>query len=480
MTDTLNITVIEDDEDARRGLVDILELDDHRVTAFPSVAAAKERGFVNTDLVLMDRKLPDGMAEEMLPSLRGLAGDADFIVITGYTDLHATIVALREGVFDYLIKPIDPVALSASLARLAQRRNTERELYRQRRFAEKLLETADAIILVLSPQGRVMRGNRFLLELTGYQADEILDMDWFEMFIPPPDRSRVRDLFDRTVHQMSSHGILNPVLHKDGTSSQIRWSNSTLKDADGQTIAVLAIGLDVTDLVKAQRAQLQSERLAAIGTTVTGLAHESRNALQRMQNAVDLLKQGLEDQSELLRYVEKVERSGRHIRGLLEEVRDYAAPIQLAFSQESLPGIWRRSWQSVEHRRANRHVSLNEIPPEADAELPTIRVDADRLEQVFRNLFENSLDAQDGDLAIEIESRIEHDHLIVCFRDNGPGIPASHRDTLFDAFATSKPKGTGLGLSICQRLVEAHGGSLKLCDSQVGAEFKLRLPIRPA
>ena len=475
MTESLHITVIEDDDDARKGLVDILELDAHEVRAFPTVTAAKEHGFAETDLVLMDRKLPDGMAEEMLPELRQAAGDADFIVITGYADMHATISALREGVYDYLIKPIDPAALSASLARLAKRRAIDRELYRQRRFAEKLLDTADAIVLVLSVEARVVRVNRFLLELTAYQMDEVLGCDWFDMFIPAADRERVRDVFQRTVNQMNTHGILNPVICKDGGLKQIRWSNSTLKDVDGQTMAVLAVGLDVTDLVEAQTARLQSERLAAIGTTVAGLAHESRNALQRMQNAVDLMKQGLGDQAELLPYVERIERSGQHIHSLLDEVRDYAAPIQLARSTESVPNLWRRAWQSVAHRRERRTVTLEEVLPN---QIPELRVDAQRLEQVFRNLFENALDAKPEDLAIEIECTVTPDELVIYFRDDGPGVPDTHRSKLFDAFATSKPRGTGLGLSICKRLVEAHSGHLGLLSSPVGAQFELRLPIQ--
>ncbi|MEM7313866.1 MAG: ATP-binding protein, partial [Planctomycetota bacterium] len=458
MSKPLNITIIEDDDDARSGLVDILELDDHVVTAFSTATAAKAHGFFDTDVVLMDRRLPDGMAEDMLPEFRTFAHQADFIVITGYADMQATIAALREGVYDYLIKPIDHSALSASLARLAKRRATERELYRQRRFAEKLLDTAEAIVLVLDAKGRVMRANRFLLELTGYQSEEVIGADWFDLFIPEPHQEMVRRVFEETVNQMNSRGILNPVLHKNGEEKQIRWSNSTLKDVDGQTMAVLAIGLDVTDLVEAQTARLQAERLATIGTTVTGLAHESRNALQRMQNAVDLLKQALDGQPELIRDVEKIERGGQHIRNLLEEVRDYAAPIRLARANDSLENIWRRAWQSVSHRRTGRTVTLEE---QVDDEVPTMSLDASRLEQVFRNLFENAFDAVAGDLAIEIETQVADDQLVVYFRDNGPGVPASHRDKLFDAFATSKPKGTGLGLAICKRIIEAHGGTMR-------------------
>ena len=150
MPKTLDIYIIEDDDDARKSLQDILELDEHRVTTFSTLRAAVEQGGLShIDVVLMDRKLPDGLAEDLIPELKHLAKDVDFIVITGYADLNAAIAALREGVSDYLIKPVDPDALRATLSRLAKRRVVERELYQQRRFAEKLLETAEAIILVI-------------------------------------------------------------------------------------------------------------------------------------------------------------------------------------------------------------------------------------------------------------------------------------------------------------------------------------------
>ncbi len=476
MPDTLNIAVIEDDLDARSGLVDILELDNHRVTAFSTVAAAIEYGFVAVDVILMDRKLPDGMAEELLPRLRSLAKGSDVIIITGYADMNATIAAMREGVCDYLIKPIDPTALGTSLTRIARRRAMERELYRQRRFAEQLLETAEAIVLVLNAQGRVLRVNRFFLSLTGYSLDEVLGQDWFDRFIPSRERKDIRQTHERTVKQLSTRGIVNPIVTKDGIEKYIRWSNSTLRDSQGQTTAVLAVGLDVTEFVEAQKEMLQTERLATIGETVTGLAHESRNALQRMQNAVDLLKISLTDPMQL-KDLEKIERSGQHIRGLLHEVRNYAAPVQLALREESLRNIWRRAWESVSHRVADREVGFEESLSEgATWDDLRLNVDNDRMEQVFRNLFENALDAKEECLNIQVECSVSHEVLRLVVRDNGPGVPESHRGKLFDAFATSKPKGTGLGLSICKRIVEAHDGTLRLLGTKDGAAFELSIP----
>lgn len=477
MPETLDIFVIEDDEDARASLTDILELDDHRVRCFSTAHALVEHDAMsNVDVVLIDRKLPDGLAEELLPKLKSLATNADFIVITGYADLNAAIVALREGVSDYLIKPIDAGELRATLARIAQRRSVERELYRQRRFAEKLLGTAEAIILVLDARGRILRANPYLLELTGYTLDEVIEADWFARFIPERDQARMRGVFAQAVKQIKSRGITNPIRAKDGREFEIRWSHSTLRDSDGNTTVVLCVGLDVTDFVKAQKQLLQSERLATIGQTMTGLAHESRNALQRLQNAVELLQEELAGQPQALKDLAKIERAGQHIRDLLEEVRAFAAPINLHRTEETLPKIWRRAWRSLAHRVEGRDVSFTDSISEIDD--CRLSVDARRLEQVFRNLFENALDATDHAINITVTCQLTPDWLKVSVRDDGPGISEEHRHTMFDAFTTTKPTGTGLGLAICRRTMNAHGGNLSLLPSDSGAAFLIELPKR--
>ncbi len=478
MPETLDIYLIEDDDDARAALKDVLEIDNHRVREFGTATeAANDDGFCSVDVVIMDRRLPDGFAEELLFDLKSRTVAADFIIVTGYADLNAAIAALREGVSDYLIKPVDPEALRTTLKRIAGRRTVERELYRQRRFAEKLLETAEAIILVLDPTGKILRVNSYFLELTGYALDEIAGANWFDTFVPERDRDRIRTIFHETSHGLKTRGVVNAIRTKGGRECEIRWSNSTLRDTEHKTTAVLCVGLDVTDYVAAQKSALQNERLAAIGQTVTGLAHETRNALQRLQNSVDLLHDELEGQPRALADLVKIERAGQHIRNLLEEVRAYAAPIRLSRGLESIPKIWRRAWESLSLRLANRESNFVETLSDTDRdESYSAYVDARRLEQVFRNLFENALDAASGALQIALSCKVTPEGITIEVQDNGPGVPADQRTTLFDAFSTSKPTGTGLGLAICKRAVEAHGGELSLLPTETGAAFLIELP----
>ena len=154
----MRILVVEDDAETCENLRDILELQQHHVALSPSFTSALAIDDLKLfDVIILDRKLPDGMVEERLPRFREMAPDTDLIVVTGYADTRASIAALREGVTDYLIKPIDPKALLQSLQHIGRRREVERALNREHQFAEMVLNTAEAIILVLNTQGRIER-----------------------------------------------------------------------------------------------------------------------------------------------------------------------------------------------------------------------------------------------------------------------------------------------------------------------------------
>lgn len=133
MTDSLplHVLVIDDDADTRSNLCDILELDDYRVdTAGTATEALARSNWPGYAAIILDRKLPDGTAEELLPELRRLTPSAAILIVTGYADIQGAIQALQHGAADYILKPINADALRASLARIAERRRAAQEIER--------------------------------------------------------------------------------------------------------------------------------------------------------------------------------------------------------------------------------------------------------------------------------------------------------------------------------------------------------------
>src|SRR3954452_15070209 len=122
-TAPMHVLVVDGDPDTRANLCDILELDDQPVeTAGTAAEVLRRDNWSEFAAIILGRMLPDGPADELLPRLRRLAPDAAVLIVTGYSDLQGAIAALRQGAADYILKPIDPAALRASLLRVADRR----------------------------------------------------------------------------------------------------------------------------------------------------------------------------------------------------------------------------------------------------------------------------------------------------------------------------------------------------------------------
>lgn len=608
---SLHVLLIEDDPATRDNLRDILELDDHRVEGVGSAAEALAwRDWSSISAIILDRRLPDATADDLLPRLRAAAPLAAVIVVTGYADLQGAISALRQGATDYILKPIEADELRARLRRLAEARRAESELKRQaelirslldnvtdavivfdpegkvllhnpaaealigplrdggppqgwhppegdarpgapppgdsgaeplsralrsqqiidqevyvgrpggaggrwlsvnaspirhdgdvkgavviyhdvtrrklaeeelrreRDLAEGLIESAPALVIVLSPEGRIRRFNRFAEELTGFRAQEIMDQDFFTHLLPDRERCKIQGVFRDTVEGVGTSGTLNVIVTKDGREREVRWSNRVLKDAESKVVGVLAIGQDVEDLREAQERALRAERLAAIGQMVAGLAHESRNALQRSQACLEMLALQVPDRPEALDLIGRLQRAQDHLHHLYEDVRGYAAPIRLDKGDCDLIEIWREAWENLGDHRRGRSVILRERIEDPDL---WCHVDPFRLVQVLRNIFENSLAAAPDPVEVEIRcTRSEiggEPALLLAIRDNGPGLGPEERLRLFEPFFTTKTKGTGLGMAIARRIIEAHGGRISAGEGAGhGAEVLILIP----
>ncbi len=474
----VHVLVVEDDPDTRANLRDILELDGHSVETAGTVAQALDRSnWDDFKAIILDYRLPDGNAEMLLPKLRELAPNAAVIVSTGVGGLNAAILAVRQGAADYIVKPIDADALRASLARIADRQRLAFAKERSEAAFRTLVEAAPCMIVILRSDHSILYFSPFAEERTGYTASEVIGRDFNALFIlESPMREVMAAQQDSNI---PTRGFESSVACKDGSRRLMVWNTEHLSDYDGQP-AILAVGQDITSLKRAQEQTLQSERLAAIGQMMTGLAHESGNALARSQACLEMLAFAVEGQSKALDLITRIQAAQDHLRQLYDEVRNYAAPLKLQLESWKLPLIWRQAWHNLSVSRQGKSATITEA-----IDLPELRclVDQFRLEQVFRNIFENSLAACPEPIVITVScARGEIDGqaaIRIAVRDNGPGLNLEQAKRIFDPFYTTKTKGTGLGMAIARRIIEAHGGQIAVgTDLERGAEILITLPDR--
>lgn len=477
-TPPMRVLVVDDDADTRANLCDILELDDIETETAGSIAELmRHSNWGDYFAILLDRRLPDGTAEEVLPRLRAQAPQTAVMIVTGHADLQGAVEALRQGAADYILKPINAEALRGSLLRVAERQRLARDKERSEAAFRSLVEAAPCMIVILRRNHTVVYFSAFGEELTGYKAPEVLGQDYLQRFVPEPHRTAVAQEIQGVVRGTATRGYESPVLCRDGTQRWMVWNAQQLEDYEGSP-AILAVGQDITGVKQAQEQALQSARLAAIGQMVTGLAHESGNALARSQACLEMLTWEVQNNREALDLIGRIQNAQNHLQQLYEEVRGYAAPLKLERELWTVQAIWRQAWQNLALLRQGKTATLREHTDGIDLECA---VDNFRLEQVFRNILENSLAACKDPVEIDIFSSEFDLHgqpsLQISVRDNGPGLNAEQRQRIFDPFFTTKTKGTGLGMAIARRIVEAHGGRIGVGpDSGRGTEIVLVLP----
>ena len=359
----------------------------------------------------------------------------------------------------------------------AEHVRSEKEAERRRSEVtfRKLVETAGCMIVILRADHSIAYFSPYAEQLTGYSGHDVLDRDYFEIFLLDNEKAGVAEAVRAVLGGTPVRNYQNDVECRDGSRRTMLWNARRLDDYQNQPVC-LAVGHDITSLHEAQAKALQSERLAAIGQMSMGLAHESRNALQRIQASSEVLELELEDNEDAMQMLRQIQAAQQHLNTLFDEVRGYAAPVILDRTEIPLSNLWREAWQLLEPRRRGREATIDE---RADSNV-NCSVDPFRMVQVFRNLLENALAACEDPVEITIttaKTAIEAQPAVrISVRDNGPGIPDEHRKQVFSPFFTTKPKGTGLGMAIAQRIVEAHDGTLVVGDASGGTELILTLP----
>jgi PAS domain S-box-containing protein len=372
------------------------------------------------------------------------------------------------------------VALRWLVRDIRQRKEAEEAIRRERDFAEGLIQTAQAVVLVLDRDGRIVRFNAFLEELAGYALADVKGQDWFTRFLPEAARDTARGKFLGLAAGSANGVSVCPLRTRDGRLREVRWASKALLDAGGAVTGVLAIGHDITDLKEAQERAVQAERLAAIGEMVSGLSHEGRNALQRSQACLEMLALEVQDRPAALDLVTRIKRAQEHLHDLYEAVRTYAAPLNPRPRFCNLGDVVQAAWAGLDWLRKDRAATLN---VDAGATDLYAEVDPDLMALVFRSIFANALAAGPNPVAIDVHWSETADGgrpmLQAAVRDHGPGLTPEQARRILEPFYTTKAHGVGLGLAIAKRIVDAHHGHISVGPAKgPGAEILVRLPRR--
>lgn len=243
-------------------------------------------------------------------------------------------------------------------------------------------------------------------------------------------------------------------------------------DQVAETINQMAFELE--EKKKLEEQLHRSERLAALGQLVSGIAHELRNPLGIIRATVQIMEKSVKEKKEVEEYTsiikEQVDRQNRIIKELL----DFARPSPPRMEPVNLNALLDSVLTFTGGYAKNKGVDL--ITEKQD-NLPPVMADGEKIKQVMVNLILNGIQAIEKKGEMVIKTYTRGDKVIAEFTDTGPGIPREHLENIFNPFFTTKDTGTGLGLAISYQIMKMHHGAIEVESSEgKGSTFRMILP----
>jgi PAS domain S-box-containing protein len=368
---------------------------------------------------------------------------------------------------------------------LSERRRAEESLrHSEERFRLLVEAVEDYAIFMLDPDGRVVSWNAGAERIKGYAAHEIIGKH-FSVFYP--EDARRKKWPEQELALAREHGRFEdegPRLRKDGTTF---WANvviAAVSERDGTLRGFAKVTRDLTDR---RRVEALEEASRKTNEFLAMLAHELRNPLAPMANALKLLARAPTSDPTELWVREVLERQTGQMSRLVDDLLDVSRVTRAAMVLDRKPLDARKSLRNAldaarQWIEEGRHRLILEIADER------LEVDGDevRLNQVFQNLLHNAAKYTPQGGEIRVAARREGDEAVISVRDSGVGMAPELVESAFEIFkqgsqSLDRPHGgLGVGLTLVQRLVHLHGGSVQARSEGPGkgAEFIVRLPLR--
>ena len=390
-------------------------------------------------------------------------------------DYEKRLLVTSKDELGFLVESFN--IMTAKLARARdEAQNSRFEVERHRAYLETVLGNLSSGVVSFDAHMRLQTANP--------AADTILHANIGGLpNTPLPELAHhwphLRELMEFVGERLLREKPWQKEIHLNGPQGgqELFCRGTPLFDAEGVSQGTVVVFDDVTALIQAQRR-------AAWGEVAQRLAHEIKNPLTPIQLSAERLKHKLTkslDESD----AEVLDRSTRTIVQQVEAMKSMVN----AFAEYARPAI-------INLQRVDLRQTIEEVvalyPPSAGLEfhlslekgLPKVSADPVRMRQVMHNMIKNAQEAIPPATVgiMTIQTHTVHDNgnpaVEILLRDNGPGIPPEQAERIFDPYVTNKNKGTGLGLAIVKKIIEEHGGSIRLdLAVQDGAGFAIRLPL---
>jgi PAS domain S-box-containing protein len=496
------ILLIDDEPDIVRVLSMSLKADGYDVipahSGFEGIEIFEKE---KPEIVLTDIKMPGMDGIEVLKKVKSIEPESEVIIITGHGDIDNTIEALQYGASDFINKPVRDEALSIALKRAQDKleikrqlneythdlehkvEEATREIKRRSNFQIKLIRSSNDGIVATDKKLNIVIFNPGAEKIFGYSPSEVINQKTATELFPAGLNQILEEALSGKTDLRDFPWQEVTIQSKSGEPIPVRFSGTILLEKKEQ-MGTVAFLQDLREIKRLEQELVKSERLAAIGQTVAGLAHGIKNILHGLKGGSYLVDIGInkEDSVKLKKGWEMIKRNVGRTSNLVMDLLSYAKEREPQFENCNPNDIAEDVCGLVQDQARENSV---EIVKEFDNTIGDVSMDPNTIHEVLLNLMSNAVDACLFDENMEKTWQVrlvttKEKGSLIKFEviDNGAGMDEDVMHKLFTSFFSTKGhRGTGLGLMVTRKLIAEHQGDIKV-DSQPGkgTTFSFYLP----
>jgi len=347
-------------------------------------------------------------------------------------------------------------------------------------YTDNILRSIAAGVLTLDKDGRVLAWNKAAEDTVGISASETVGEHFSDVVaridISESDKERILAAISKVLETGERYLGYKLEYHPvEGEIVCVNMSISLLRDHVGEVLGLVIIFEDVTKEIKMENEMRRISELAAIGQLAASIAHELRNPLSSIKGAAQYIRKEYEDHAAVREFLDIIIEEVNVLNKVTTEFLDFARPTKFNLRETDINDVLFRTLQFMQVDITKQGVQVEQ---ELAYDAPRIIADDKQLEQVFRNMVLNALQAMPDGGTLAVSTCGLPDGVSVTVADTGTGIPEEKLDQIFEPFFTTKTKGTGLGLAIVKKIIENHGGKIAV-KSQVGrgTAFEIFVPL---
>jgi PAS domain S-box-containing protein len=487
---TSNIVIlnVDDNDGARYARSRVLQNAGYQVAEVANgtdaLAFVKE---TKPDLVLLDVSLPDINGIEVCRRIKSQPSSASVLVLqtsAALTGVQDRIKGLEGGADNYLVAPIEPDELLANVRAMLRLRNTQAELRESEERFRQLAENIDDVFWVLKSSSEILYISPAYEHIWQRRLSDLLSSpdDWLSG-VHIEDRERIRDGF-KQILESQEYDEEYRVLQQDGTVKWVRDRAYALKNNDHEPYRIVRITHDISSKKNAEQVLRDADKNKNV--FLATLAHELRNPLAPIRNAIAVMQRGNDSSVELQKKAQEVIiRQTGHLTHLVDDLLDIIrisqGKIVLRKTRINLQQVLEIAVEAAAPILETRQHAFGLSIPDEEIWL---EADSVRISQCVSNLLNNSAKFTPVGGKIELKAELNDSAVRITVNDNGIGISADRISQIFGLFMQGEisadyiQDGLGIGLSLTKRLIELHDGKISVRSEGEGrgSSFVIELP----